>query len=839
VGTVSELELLLDEGRLEGAHAVERVVAPDRVAAIVDQSDLSDARAAIEELCLAWGGACGALLPADRGSPQLPPRWGRFLDGGVFDQLAHREIAESDAERREVFTTTDVRGEPLLSVLWGRRDPEKWPICDCSLPPPDDPWHVAYLACLGAWPVQPAPKHLTPAGLVEGFRFEQLVRVERDVVTDPGPIDLIARLRRQGYTWPAQLSVHGLALWRLPEASHTSDEPGLPHPGWDRSRYGANLVVVYEPGSVEDLALIWNLRAAHGLYPGVPVAVPATADVPKVLRAWSSVDSESWALRLFGLVMGRPWGLISTTVGRDRLARWAEQAHANWAAADVDVVLHPGQRPGRPSADVAVFRDGRARIPALTSEDREFLRNRPTQAHTPELRVRLNPAGRHLPPSRILARWLPTLWGYRGGGSEHEGGRLDAILDLDWPSGWRVLEALARDIGLKAAPSRPGRAATALLRRLGAFAELQPLLDPAILETLTSLGARSGRAWFEQQIRDLHAGLSLVGDHALERSRAIERQLAELALPPFDADRTEVTWDGLQQLLSSRAAHEWLGWAESRELLVRGAEVSCDGCRAREWRPAAELAAPVICRGCGRSIRRPFPADRLVFRYRASEMLRQTLQHNALPHLLAARWLATLLEPHGLYGLHPGVEFRDESGTAVAEIDVVLVFANGTLALGECKLTPRGLIQDDVDRLEALADAVGAGWTFYAVPAWLSDCGELWQQLPRGSPERPRFVLTNEQLLQPADEVVWAHGTDPLRPAAADDAQRTAWHEQFVARLAADRVDRTAPASGRHAARRGIVADGISRRHAALRPANLWHEGEASTSTPRPRRSDC
>jgi len=785
VGIVSDLQLLLDDGRLDGTHAVERVMAPDRIAAIVDEADSSDVRAAIEDLCLAWGGACGALVPARHGSGELPSRWDGFLNAGVFDQLAQRDVTDGGADRPEVFVTTEIRGDPLLAVLWGRRDPQEWAIVDCSLPAPDDPWHASYLGCLGAWPKEPAPRHLTPAGLVEDFRFDQLLRVERDVVTEPGAAELITRLRRPGYTSPSQLSVDGLSLWRLPEASHMTDEPGLPHSGWERSRYGANLVVVYEPGSVEDLALIWNLRAAHALYPGVPLAVPATADVAKALRVWSAPNNEAWALRLFGLVTGRPWGLVSASVSQHQLSRWAEQAHGNWAPADVDVVLHPGERPGRPSTDVAVFRDGRVRIAALAGEDQRFLRDRPSQASRPKLRIRLNPTGRHLPPSRTLARLLPILWGYRGGGSEHQGGRLDAILELDWPSGWRVLEAVARDRGMRIAPSRPGRAGIALLRRLESFAELQPLLDPAVLETLNSLGARSGRAWSEHELRELHAKLGLVGEQALERSLAIERSLSELALLPFEADRAELTADRLQQRLSRQAASEWIGWAESRELLLRGAEVSCDHCGAREWRPAAEFAPPVICRGCGQPIRRPFPADRLVFRYRASEVLRQTLQHSALPHLLAARWLTALLHRYGLYGLHPGVEFRDEDGTPVAEADVVLLFSDGTLALGECKLTPRGLLQDDVDKLEALADRVGAGWTFYSVPAWLGDCGELWHRLPRREPERPRFVLTNEQLLQPAGDVEWTAGIDPFQPSPANDEQRVTWHEQFVGRLAA------------------------------------------------------
>ena len=394
---MTQLGLLLDDGRLEGPQTLDRVVGPCRVAAVADRNDPSDGRAAVEDLCMTWGGACGALLPAARGE-DLSDRWTEFLATGEFDQLAHRGVAATDPHRRGVFVVQDVSGEPLLANLWGQREPSDWPICDCSLPAEDDPWFIAYLACVGAWPLHPSARQLSPAGLVDDYRFDQMLRVDRDVLIGTGPVDLVARLRRRDYTYPAQLSCHGLSLWSLPQASHLNDAPVLPRPGWERSRYGANLVVVYEPGSVEDLALIWNLRAAHGVSASVPLAIPATVDVAAALREWSTVGSEAWALRLFGLV-SRPWGLISATIDKQRLERWAEQASLSWAAADADTVA-PGHRPARPSKDVAVFREGRARIAAVAADDREFFRHRPATANDPEIRVRITPAeSRHPEPS--------------------------------------------------------------------------------------------------------------------------------------------------------------------------------------------------------------------------------------------------------------------------------------------------------------------------------------------------------------------------------------------------------------------------------------------------------
>lgn len=777
---------LLDDSRLEGAHAVERVVGPERVAAAVDRADLADAHAAIRELCMTWGGVCGALLPAERGARDLNARWQRFLDDGAFDQFATREVVAEDKDhtrRRGVFELGFVRGEPLLAILWGRHDRDDWAIVDCSLPSLDDPWFVAYLGCYGAWPEAPPEHQLKRSGLVSSYRLEQLLPTERGVIEDPGPVDLIARMRRPGHQTPAQMSRHGLALWRLPEASHMSEAPALPMEHFERGRYGPNLVVVYEPGSVEDLALLWNLRGAHAAHPSVPLAVPVTDDPARALRIWSSHPSESWALRLFGLV-SHPWGIVSASVGPDDLAQIAADAGGLWRATEADLVLKPAARPGRQGSDVALFHDGIAQVAALNGEDREFLRTRPSQAHSPELRATLRPKDERLPETRIFRRFLPTLWGYRGGGQEFDVGKLDSIVQLDWPSGWNLLDALVRDHDLQPRPSRPGRAATAFLQRLGLLAELEPLVDTEVLDAVSALGVRSGRAWFEQKVRELHDALGLAPDDAVERSRAIECELSELQLEPFEADRAELTRDGLKQRLTRAAADEWLGWAESRELLVRGAEIRCPRCHARRWRPAAELAPPIVCSGCARPIPRPFSADRLVFRYRASEMLRQVLQQNALPHVLALRWFAALLKRRGLVGAHPGVDFYDDDQRRVGEADVVLVMPDGGLALGECKRTPYGLLEPDVERLETLADRLCAAWTFYAVPAWADELTDAWKGLRRDVPERPRFVLTNEQLLQPGAEIRWALGETPFDPKPLNTAERRDRHDGFVKRVA-------------------------------------------------------
>ena len=113
----------------------------------------------------------------------------------------------------------------------------------------------------------------------------------------------------------------------------------------------------------------------------------------------------------------------------------------------------------------------------------------------------------------------------------------------------------------------------------------------------------------------------------------------------------------------------------------------------------------------------------------------------------------------------------------------MLVFTDGTIALGECKLTPRGLRESDVAKLESLATAIGAAWTFYAVPEWRDACTDIWEQLERDRPDRPRFVLTNEQLLQPSQGIFWALGTNPLRAEPATAERKAEMHTEFLTSL--------------------------------------------------------
>lgn len=120
---MTDLDLLLDRGRLDGPQPIERVVGPERIAAAVDLNDMADARTAIEDLCMHWGGACGALLPIDRAATGLSHRWRSFLSAGAFDNLATRGLlsqqggrSQLDGDELGLFATERLRSNPAVST---------------------------------------------------------------------------------------------------------------------------------------------------------------------------------------------------------------------------------------------------------------------------------------------------------------------------------------------------------------------------------------------------------------------------------------------------------------------------------------------------------------------------------------------------------------------------------------------------------------------------------------------------------------------------------------------------------------------------------------------------
>jgi hypothetical protein len=316
--------------------------------------------------------------------------------------------------------------------------------------------------------------------------------------------------------------------------------------------------------------------------------------------------------------------------------------------------------------------------------------------------------------------------------------------------------------------------------------ELVMLLDPQVLARLHTLSTARSMTWFRERARDLavHAASAGEGDDTL---KAIKSFLEQMTARPSEEEQPEMTVEKIRSDLNNNraAAAEWIRWAERHALLVRGAQVRCSACGASSWRPLAELAPPVVCRGCATLLHHPYPEGELKFRYRASEPLLRLAETDAMPHVLALRffcelWRPSFGRPGLLYGGYPGVDIYDsDTDDRVGEADVLLLLTDGQLVPGECKRRGAGLNDLELEKLQRLTERLGAPWSFVATLDWADDCPQIWRDCIRFAPDpSPRLAVTGEHLM--ADHVFWQLGTNIFEWKPARQEHRIEAHAHFV-----------------------------------------------------------
>jgi hypothetical protein len=685
-----------------------------------------------------------------------------MLEATAVDSIFARGLLEASDWRS---TYLGVRLEDFASSesLWAmlvaqHRDGKKWSVAT-GLPPVGDEWHISYLACMGDLDEDLGERAIEHAGLRPDITLGELVNLQPWSQTAGSSRDLIRRLRDPGSVSFRRLSLSGLGYMPASWSQDFLSNPTWVQEGWERQLVGSNVAIVYEPGSVSDLCLTWNLRAAHGFPPGLPLAIPKTDSVVEDLRIWSDPESDCFAGKLRGF--GRPFAITSLSVDSDDLKGIAKDAGGPWKVFAPEALSASPHRTFLRSTEVASFDLGRAKVAAFDRESSDLLRRRPPAAYGPDLRVRITVRDKPVPPVMALRNDYAMQRGWRDGGLDSPApSSTGESLEVPWPHGWGVLRGALNGTGLSIRPSKPGSAGIALLRRLGSFGELDPLRDEWLLSKLDELAERRGISWFRERVREIAAKAGPNDPEGLER---IEQLLLRLTLVGNHQEHSDLTLSTLTKEWTRGQAESWVEWAERSGLLVRGVNLECDNCGSKDWRSVGELAPPVTCGGCGKTIDHPFPADTLTFRYRASQALLEVMEADTLPHLLCAGWWISLLGS-GIYGVHPGLEFLDDEKRVVGEVDVVLLLSTGRIALGECKRRANGLRQSDIDSLESIADRTNAAFTFYATPQWSSQAGSIWTDLRRDLPERRRFALFGEHLLMNSQEVHHPLGADVTIP---------------------------------------------------------------------------
>lgn len=747
----SAIKGLIDRGVLNGQFEVTTILRPERSARLVPTGDPETLRQEILRLCQVWGGACQPFIPVDGG--RIPDVYERLLCVEQIDFVGGlTEVEISLPPRVRARYPSD---HPALLIAAHERMDRRRPVRVTELDA-TDPWRPIYDVMLGAWPDTPDSVLSEQAGLRDDLTFEDVVPVER--VTVKGSLaDLIERLMSSDALNPRDASIHGLAHGLNPDTSFFGTDPILPNPRSVERAAGPNIIVAVTAGSVDDLALLWNLRGAHGSHRVLPIGIP----IGELDNASLEELQTPGRATMFGFGGGKCY-LVSASVPMAQLRSVADES-ASVRVSNYEPLLQIGPAPGRHRSQVATWDSGVARLEPQSESDREILSQSQSVLRKPRLVLDVRVGRRPLPTDRTMRgdEWYGR---YQAGAAQCQVSELtgEGTVEVRWPSTWTCLAAVAQTNGLQVVESEPGLAASTLIRSIGSVSEVRHLLHQPLIDLLYRLAERSGMAWQKKRLKETIGRLETEG-----RDRAeLEQQVADLGLSepvvaPSGEGRAAPFGDFSTALGSQAAARHWIAWAERRHLLVRGADITCPDCKAKSWLPLAALPPPVPCAGCGREIAHPYEPEALKFTYRLGEPLRRVLETDSLGHVLALHWFVSLFSTRGLVGAHPGAAFVDPSdpGKTIGEADVALLFTNGTIVPVEVKRTIAGVDVPTIKKMDLLADALDAPWDGLVVSQPARDALSLASKI-RVAPDRPRFVVTDDQVHE--QRVFWALGGNPF-----------------------------------------------------------------------------
>lgn len=719
---------------LEGEQLVSSQLRPRTGAVAIDRSDYMSACDSVRDLCGTWGGAGTPLIPVSS-SENIDPRWSRILNESNIDGVERSNLLGDDAVREY----TDAEGPAAAQLIRIVVDLERKPTVQTMRGmAPDDPWHLAYLAVLGDLSPHPHPQN-TWNDLRRDLSFDDVLTI-RGVDETGSAAGLLALMR--DFT---AVSAVELSRSKLPSGLQGGYNKGFPSSSrfeWSddviSQQFGPNIVVVYEPGNPEDLALIWNLRARFLHPPRFPLAVPMTPTVEDDIR----LLNDAGAAHYFGF--GHNLALTSTSIAPDRMATLA--ASVSFDAVDPWELLRPIGGYCSMSTDVVRFTGGKARIASFSPSDFLAIGGGYLGGHQGTwMKRKTVVVDAPLPPSPTMRRQIYHGDSHYLEGPITSGGQTDGFATIRMPSGLEVLSALAVDHGLRLTESAPGKAAEHLIRAAGRH--LSMFAAPGVVETLSELTRGRNVSIVKRRLNQFLADPQ--PDESSDHYQALLDRL-DLGLGSPDSEELGYpTFDRIKQLLRMRrdAAQQWVSWAMAGGLVLRGVEANCTRCGHKQWRPLSEAIPSLVCHACGRTIDSPHGYNQINYRYRASELLLRAMSHDVLSHVLAMRYVCNELGGRSfVFGCYPGVEFRTPDNDRVeAEADVIVVLRNGEIVLGECKANARGLSPEELDKLWGAADQLGARATFAATLDRAANCGKEWR-VTEGPTGRPHFALTAEHL---------------------------------------------------------------------------------------------
>src|SRR6266496_3217826 len=308
------MRFLLDDELLSGVHDAATSLRPQRAVRHVGEGDGAAVTQMMAYLCQVWGGQAHPIVPVT--DLKVPEPYLRCLYGDQYDIVDRRDREEPGLDLPERIRQEPAWDHPAVIVA-ARERRELVRTVEVAELEPGDPWAPIYAATLGFLPQELDAGLREFAGIRAGLSFEDILPIEYTQVT--GSLeDLVGRLGKTEVLSPRQLASVSLATGLEPDTSFLGNPPLLPSPGHERRAAGPNIIVVVAEGSAADIALLWNLRGAHGDRRAMPIGLPAG----QVTRQALTILQRPGVAAMFGLGGGR-CRLTSVSVPPDELAHLA------------------------------------------------------------------------------------------------------------------------------------------------------------------------------------------------------------------------------------------------------------------------------------------------------------------------------------------------------------------------------------------------------------------------------------------------------------------------------------------------------------------------------------
>ncbi|WP_188281507.1 hypothetical protein [Streptomyces sp. CBMA29] len=768
---------LLDDEKLTGAHEVQISYRPERIAVPLTPQTEDYFISVVRDQSQIWGGAVVPLIPVISDGT-VEESYARILPGSAIDALQGMHpfnlfhLPEATVEKS---SKRSKYGPQLAFTLLGFDKADQYRPVQVVELSPGDPWRIIYASCLGLLPEKPDAELLHESRLTPDLKFEDAIRVDR--VKARGSFDdLLGRLNSRDFVTPRQLSMQGLAYGNSGSTGIRSGTITLPEPEFSRFDAGPNIVVICSPQNIRDAALLWNLRGANGDSGPLPIGILADDATPERLQALVREPKISRN----GISVKSIY-VTSASLSTDELSALVGNSGKNIGIAGYAEILHLGQPGSLTRNEVLVWDSGRTQFVALQTDAHSGLFTKrpimPLMSMQTDVTVLDSPF-----PQGADVRVNSFSNVYRAGNCSIScsPNRRSEVRDLEWPSRLVMAKAIAAGRGFEIEESEPGRAARVLLAGISDIGMLGNLAHAPLLSMLEEMAARQGFGWYKDRMRKIS-----------QSSDPLE------SVGPTTDELPEKTFNEFKKALgnSDKATKYWLLWAEKSNLILKGFQLTCAACEAKQWIPIAGFIPPIVCRGCAHEMSTPF-GDRsnVEFRYRISERLRRVYEQDAMGHLLVARYFHHLFS-HGktsrLIGLHPGMEIRRKGRSSLeGEADVLLFTRKSEFIPVEVKRTSSGFIDKEVGKIDHLASFLGSPWSVAVACQYGSEAGDIIPGLIKKSPSGySRISLTYDNLL--VDYPVWTLGSDPFAwdPMSRDDIEKR--EREFVTRLASQETGPT------------------------------------------------